>query len=531
MLPRLLELRGRSGSAILSIHPVVFPVSTVLTLQVLVLALAWPDSLEYGVDELQAWIANRAGWLYVLTVNAALAFVAYLAVSRHGTIRFGGEDAQPEFSTAAWFAMLFSAGMGIGLLFYGVAEPMYHLVKPPHGAEPYSVAAYRDAMATTYLHWGLHPWGIYALMGAALAFYAFNQRQPLSVRSLFQPILGARINGWPGDLIDVLATMATLFGVATSLGLGAFQVNAGLAHLAGWPQNEAVQIFLIAAITAVATTSVVLGLDRGIRRLSVLNMLAAAALLIFVITAGPTQFIVDGFVQNLGQYLNDFFFLSFWTETYTGGHWLDGWTVFYWGWWIAWSPFVGSFLARISYGRTLREFIVAVVLAASGMTFIWLSAFGGSALYLELHGIAALADSVQADPARSLYRFLEALPQVNEGLALPAWTAAAAGVLGMFVMIGFFVTSSDSGSLVIDIITAGGRHDPPVLQRIFWAILEGIIAAVLLVAGGLTALQTAAISAGLPFALLLLFLIPGFLRALRNASADPGPGPGQIWSG
>ena len=509
------EVRGPKNNIILSFNPVVFIGSAGAIFSVLIFSVLFLKVFSVGVDEVQDWIAIRAGWLFVLVMNLVLGYLVYLALSRRGDIRLGGETARPEFSTAGWFTMLFSAGMGIGLMFYSVAEPMYHLVNPPHGAEPMSVQAYRDAMATTYLHWGLHAWGVYALMGVALAFLAYNQQQPLTMRALFQPILGDRVHGLAGDLIDMLATIATLFGVATSLGLGALQINAGLGSMFGWEQSAVIQIILIIIITAIATASVVLGVDKGIRRLSNLNVIIAGLLLAFIIIAGPTQFIMDGFVQNIGQYLNDFFFLSFWTETYTGGHWQNGWTVFYWGWWIAWSPFVGTFLARISYGRTIREFIIAVLLVTTGVTFLWLSTFGGTALYMEIHHVADLASAVQADISKALYVFLAAIPSIDH-VVFPRWLSLAVAALSTVAIVGFFVTSSDSGSLVIDIITAGGHTDPPVIQRFFWAILEGVVAAVLLLTGGLTALQTATISVGLPFAVLLIILIISFEKILNK---------------
>jgi choline/glycine/proline betaine transport protein len=387
------------------------------------------------------------------------------------------------------------------------------LATPPHGAEPGSVEAYRDAINTTFLHWGLHAWGIYALTGLCFAYFAFNRGQPLSVRSIFSPLLGDRVYGWPGHVIDTLATVATLFGVATSLGLGAIQVNAGINHLLGVPEGADVQIILIAGITFLATLSVVAGLDKGIKRLSVLNMVLAGILLAYVFVVGPTLFILNALVQDVGAYLSNLVELGFWNETYTQGAWQNGWTVFYWGWWIAWSPFVGIFLARISFGRTIREFIAGALLVASAMTLLWLSIFGNSALFIELSGPGGLVESVQADLDRSLFVFLELLPQAT-GSRLGAATSSLVGGLATLAIVTFFVTSSDSGSLVIDIITAGGKHNPPTFQRVYWASAEGVVAAVLLAGGGLAALQTAAILAGLPFAVLILLMIVCVHRAL-----------------
>lgn len=507
-------VRNRDGKVLLDFNPRVFAASSALILAFVVVSLANLREFATTVDQLQAWIANQTGWFLVLTVNVILGYLLFLLVSPFGTIKLGGKDAIPEFSRSAWLAMLFSAGMGIGLMFYSVAEPMYHLFEPPHGAEPGSAAAYEDAIKTTFLHWGLHAWAIYSLTGLCLAYFAFNRGQPLSIRSVFSPILGRRVEGWMGDAVDTLASVATLFGVATSLGLGAQQVNAGLSQLIGAPVGAGMQIALIAGITGLATISVVLGLKRGIKRLSVLNIALAGLLLLFVLLIGPTLFVLNGFVENLGLYLDDIFVLAFWNETYTQGSWQNGWTVFYWGWWIAWSPFVGMFVARISRGRTIREFIAGSLLAASFMTFVWLSVFGDSALFIELAGQGGLAEAVQNDLARSLFIFLELLPGASQ-IAVPDAVIFGIGALATLAIITFFVTSSDSGSLVIDIITAGGKPNPPTAQRVYWAVLEGVVAAVLLVGGGLTALQTAAISAGLPFALLILAMIFAVHRALR----------------
>lgn len=507
--------RTRTGKLLFELNVPVFLASSALIGLFVVLSLVFLTQLSSSVDEIQTWIANQTGWFFVLTVNIVLGYLFFLLVSPFGNLRLGGTDALPEFSRAGWLAMLFSAGMGIGLMFYSVAEPMYHLAEPPHGAAPGSEAAYEDAVATTFLHWGLHAWGIYALTGLVLAYFAFSRDEPLSIRSAFSPLLGDKVNGWLGDVIDTLASVATLFGVATSLGIGAQQVNAGLNHVVGMPVAASWQVALIAGITAVATLSVVLGLDKGIKRLSVANMWIAGALLSFVLLVGPTLFILNGLVEHIGLYLNDLVALAFWNETYTQGSWQNGWTVFYWGWWIAWAPFVGMFIARISKGRTIREFIGGALLAASGLTFVWLSVFGGSALFIELSGPGGLMAATQDDLARSLFVFLDVLP-VSTNVALPPVVTLLVGGLATVGIILFFVTSSDSGSLVIDIITAGGRKSPPRAQRVYWATLEGVVAAVLLLGGGLTALQTAAISAGLPFSVLIILMIFSFHRALAT---------------
>jgi choline/glycine/proline betaine transport protein len=507
-------LKNKKGDKIIDLNPLVFGVSATVIFVFVTVSIVFLDQMSAIFDSTQAWIANQTGWVFVLATNIILGYCVYMMFGRFGSIRLGGPDAKTDFTLIGWFAMLFSAGMGIGLLFYSVAEPMYHLVMPPHGVEPGTVAAYKDAMQTTFLHWGLHAWGVYALVGLALAYFAFNRNAPLSMRGLFEPLLGERIYGPWGHAIDILATVATLFGVATSLGLGVSQINAGLNHIFDVPQAPWLQVLLIAGITAIATFSVVAGVDKGIRRLSELNMVVAALLLLFVLLVGPTLFVFNAFVENIGNYLNDFFALAFWNETYTGGSWQNGWTVFYWGWWIAWSPFVGLFIARISRGRTIREFVMGVLFVPTLMTFLWLTIFGDTAMYFELFGSGGIADAVQEDLSNSLFVFLDRLPlSVMTGTIATAM-ATLAGVIALVVIVTFFVTSSDSGSLVIDIITAGGKTNPPVAQRVFWAVTEGVVAAALLVGGGLTALQTAAITTGLPFALLLLVMIYSLQKAL-----------------
>ncbi len=443
---------------------------------------------------IQEWMSDNFGWFFIISANIYLFFMLYLAFSKYGGIRLGGKNAVPEFGRVSWFAMLFSAGMGIGILFWSVAEPVYHFVEPPHGPEA-TVEAATLAMKTTFLHWGLHPWGIYALVGLALAFFSFNRQLPLAIRSVFYPLLGDRVHGIWGDAIDVLAVLATLFGLATSLGFGVQQVNAGLNHLFGVPSSTNIQVLLIAVITLAVSLSVASGLDRGVKRLSELNMNLGAILLIFLLIFGPTVFILDGFLQNTGAYLDNFFAISLWTESFEQTQWQNSWTVFYWAWWISWSPFVGMFIARISKGRTVREFVLSVLIIPTIITFVWITAFGGSALLLELQEIADLVGPVKEDVAISIYALLENFP-----------FSLVANIAAIMLVISFFVTSSDSGSLVIDTFTSGGKLNSPITQRIFWAVIQGFVAAVLLIGGGLTALQTAAIITGLPFAAILIIL-------------------------
>lgn len=486
------------------IHPKVFFTSAAIIIGFIVLSILFDAYIGNFFGPLLEGISTHAGWFFTLTVNIILAFMLYIMFSKYGDIRLGGDEAEPEFKTSSWFAMLFSAGMGIGLLFYGVAEPMFHFSTPPVEAGSAAEAA-RNAMNYTFLHWGFHAWAVYALIALALAFFSFNRNQPLSIRSIFYPILGERIHGFWGNLIDILATVATLFGVATSLGFGVQQINAGLSHLFGIEQNAVIQLLLIAGITAIATISVVRGLDAGIRKLSELNIYLAMGLLLFVFLAGPTLFILNGFFENVGSYLQNFASISTWNETYENTSWQNGWTVFYWAWWVAWCPFVGMFIARVSRGRTIREFLMGVLFVPVLVTFLWMTVFGNSALYIQMFTSTDIASVVTENIPISLFVLLEQFP-----------LASVSSILGVLVVISFFVTSSDSGSMVIDIITAGGNPDPPIPQRLFWAILEGVTAGALLLGGGLQALQSAVLVTGLPFAVVLLVLCFSLKKGLNE---------------
>ena len=364
-------------------------------------------------------------------------------------------------------------------------------------------------MSLTFLHWGIHVWALYAVVALALAYFTFNRNLPLTIRSLFQPLLGKAIYGKWGDTIDVISVVATLFGLATSLGLGVQQVNAGLEYLFGVENSVFVQIILIVLITAAATLSLVFGLDKGIKVVSEWNMRLAILLLVFMLLVGPTIFLLKAFIQNIGHYTTVFFEQSMWTEAYQSvvdiESWQSSWTIFYWGWWISWSPFVGIFIARISKGRTFREFILGVLLVPTLLTFLWMTVFGGSAIYQELIGNHAISDAVNNNISTSIYYLMEQYPfsSISSGLAI-------------ILVIGFFITSSDSGSFVVDTLTSGGRHDAPKGQKIFWASLEGAIAAVLLIGGGLVALQTASLLIALPFAVLLILICYSFYKALSE---------------
>ena len=492
------------------VHPQVTFLSTIVLVAFILLTLMFREDASELFKTAMAAITSTTGWFLILASNVFILAALYFAFGRFGQIRIGGADAKPEFSTLAWFAMLLSAGMGIGLMFWSVGEPMFHYASPSpmFGAvQPATPEAAQAAMGLTYFHWGLHPWAIYAIVGLGLAFFAYNRGLPLTIRSIFYPLLGNKIYGFWGNLIDVLSVLATLVGLATSLGLGVKQVNAGLHFLFGVEISTATQVTLIVVITTFATLSVMSGLDAGVKRLSQANMILAAVFMLFLLLIGPTVYILSGFTQNLGYYVTLFPKLSLWTETFRDSNWQGSWTVFYWAWWISWSPFVGMFIARISKGRTVKEFILGVILIPTLLSFVWMSVFGGSALFLQSHGIADIAAAVQEDVATAMFVMLKQFP-LAEILSLAA----------IVLVTIFFVTSSDSGSLVVDHLTSGGKLDSPTPQRVFWAVMEGVIACVLLIGGGLATLQTASVSTGLPFALVLLIgvysLYVGFSQEL-----------------
>tara|TARA_B100000315_G_scaffold241415_1_gene262277 strand:- start:1312 stop:2715 length:1404 start_codon:yes stop_codon:yes gene_type:complete len=461
---------------------------------------------QHIFEQIQRVISDAAGWFFVFSMNLFLGVVLYLYFSKYGMIRIGGQTAAPDFTYWGWLTMLFSAGMGIGLVFWSVAEPIAHYVSPPMG-QGKTIEAAELAMNITLLHWGVHAWGVYALVGLALAFFAFNQGLPLAIRSVFFPLLGDKIYGPIGHLIDTVAAVATVFGIATSLGLGVQQINAGLSYVFGLPESIGTQVVLIAGITCITIVSVVLGLDRGIKRLSEFNIGLAGVLLLFVIVAGPTLFFFNSLIQNAGSYLYHLPQLSLWTEAYQSTRWQDNWTVFYWAWWIAWSPFVGMFLARISRGRTIREFVFGVVVVPFIMTFIWLTAFGNFTLYEELFAQGGMATVITENPAVGLFVLLGRYPVFE-----------VSAVIGIILVVIFFVTSADSGAYVIGIITAGGQEVPSVALRVLWAVLGSVAAVGLLIGGGLVALRTVSIVSGLPFAIVLMALCVSLLIGLREES-------------
>jgi choline/glycine/proline betaine transport protein len=499
------------------VHPVVFPVALLLigTFIAVTLILGAERAGEM-YSAVRGFFEGNFGWFFLLAVNIFIITILYFALGKYGTIRIGGVEAEKEFSDFSWMAMLFSAGMGIGLMFFSVSEPLFYFSNVPgfFGAEAGTGSAAAAALAQTFFHWGFHPWAIYGLVGLGLAFFSFNRGLPLTFRSIFWPLLGERIYGWPGHLIDLVTVFATLFGLSTSLGLGVAQVNQGFSYVLGdmlglvsIPTGTIPQILLIAGITAIATLSVAAGLDGGVKRLSTLNLYVMLTLLGFLLLVGPTVFIFGTWVQGLGTYFGNLLSLSFFTGALGSGEsTVTGWTVFYWAWWIAWSPFVGMFIARISKGRTVREFVMGVLFLPSLFSTIWLSTFGGSALFNSLQGNGqVLATYNEVGQTVAMFALLEQFP-----------LGVVSGLLATLLVITFFVTSSDSGSLVIDHLTSGGKHDVPKTQRIFWAITEGLVAALLLWGGGLGALQTAAIATGFPFAVILVLMCYTVYQGLDN---------------
>ncbi|WP_404413864.1 BCCT family transporter [Vreelandella aquamarina] len=498
----------------IDLHGKVFTISSLVIVLFVVLTLALQDQVAPVYDVVFSYLTTNLAWFFIFAANIFVLLCLFLIVSPFGKVRIGGAEAKPDFTYMGWFSMLFAAGMGIGLMFFGVNEPLAHFGTsfdgsnwaPLGGAtgelEGDAAGSAALGMAATIFHWGLHPWAIYAVVALSLALFAFNKGLPLSMRSVFYPLLGERVWGWPGHIIDILAVFATLFGLATSLGLGATQAAAGLSYLFGAPEGDVTMILLIVGITIIAIASILAGVEKGVQLLSKINIAMAAGLLFFVIAVGPTLLIATGFFDNLLNYVVNLPALSnpFGRED---ANFSQGWTAFYWAWWISWSPYVGMFIARVSRGRTVREFLVAVLLVPSLVSVLWMTTFGGTAIdqYLS-QGIEAVRD---AGVDLQLFIMLEQLPLSN-----------ITSFIAIVLVIVFFVTSSDSGSLVIDSITAGGKVDAPKPQRVFWAIIEGSIAIALLLGGGLTALQTMSVSTGFPFTIILLVACYAIIKGLMS---------------
>jgi BCCT family betaine/carnitine transporter len=502
----------------LDIHNRVFLISALTVILFVVLTISFKQQAEPVFSSMRGWLTANLDWFFISAANVFVLLCLALIVSPLGKVRLGGTEATPDFSYAGWFSMLFAAGMGIGLMFYGVSEPLSHFSSayagvniedgvrvdwaPLGGAAGDALAAERLGMAATIYHWALHPWAIYAILALGLALFSFNKGLPLTIRSVFYPLLGERIWGWPGHIIDILAVFATLFGLATSLGLGASQAGAGLHYLFDWPQGNTTQILLVIGITAIALVSVLAGLEAGVKRLSEINMLLAAMLLLFVIIVGPTLAIATGFMANLAAYLQHLPALAN-PLGREDVNFSQGWTAFYWAWWISWSPFVGMFIARVSRGRTVREFLISVLLIPSLACVLWMTVFGGTAINQVVQQGYEVA--VGAELPLQLFAMLDALP-----------LAQISSFIGIILVVVFFVTSSDSGSLVIDTIAAGGKVNAPTPQRVFWCTFEGLVAIALILGGGLVALQAMAVSTGFPFTLVLLASCVAVVKGLMS---------------
>ncbi|MDX9718961.1 MAG: BCCT family transporter [Thauera sp.] len=502
----------------LDIHNRVFAISGLMVVAFVVLTLAFQNQVEPMFTSMRGWLTSSLDWFFLSAGNIFVLVCLVLVVSPLGKVRLGGTEATPDYTYLGWFSMLFAAGMGIGLMFFGVSEPLSHFGSafggtamengvrtdwaPLGAAAGDAEAATRLGMAATIYHWALHPWAIYAILALGLALFSFNKGLPLTVRSVFYPLLGERVWGWPGHLIDILAVLATLFGLATSLGYGAAQASSGLNFLFDVPLGNTTQVVLVIGITAIALFSVVAGLDAGVKRLSEINMILAVLLLLFVVAVGPTLDILTGFFANLGAYFQQLPALSN-PVGRDDANFSQGWTAFYWAWWISWSPFVGMFIARVSRGRTVREFIISVLIVPSLACVLWMTVFGETAiLQFVRDGYEA---ATKAELPLQLFSMLDALP-----------LAQITSFIAIILVVVFFVTSSDSGSLVIDVIAAGGKVDAPTPQRVFWCVFEGLVAIALILGGGLVALQAMAVSTGLPFTIVLLMSAVAVVKGLMS---------------
>ncbi len=512
----------------LDINAPVFLTSSVTIIIFVLVALVFQEKATVVFEDIRVWMTSQLDWVFLLTCSLLVLFCLYLIVSPLGRVRLGGQNASPDYSTLTWIAMLFSAGLAIGLVYWGIAEPVQHFQTPPfHMTKVYDAAQVYDAQhllpdpnhpdvkaaqrmsfAAVAFHWGLHAWAGYAVVGLALAFFAYNRGLPLALRSAFYPLLGERVWGWPGHIIDTLAVFATLFGLAPSLGLGSQQVAAGINKLFGIPATSTTEVAIIVLITIVATASVLSGIDVGIKRLSQINIWIMITLFSFVIIVGPTGVIFSTFFKALGDYVVEIVPLSNWVGR-TDSYFIHDWSAFHMAWWITWVPFVGTFIARISKGRTVREFLVCVLLLPMLITLLCFSTFGGTAIHQFLtHGYTGVMESVETGAyASALFEMFEELP-----------LAQLTSLTSIILLITFFVTTSDSGSLVVDMITAGGKLDTPAAQRVFWCTAEGFVAIALLLGGGLRSLQAATLVSGLPFAFILIGIAICTWIVLRKAT-------------
>ncbi|NNH26295.1 BCCT family transporter [Acinetobacter terrestris] len=494
---------SKNPSWFANVNPNVFLSTVAIIFIFLVVVVLAPNSFELITKNLNQWVTDSFSWFYVLSVAIFLILLIYIALSDMGKIKLGPDHSQPNYSNASWFALLFTAGMGIGLMFFGVAEPVMHYVSPPEGAGE-TIQAAQQSMRVTFFHWGFHAWAIYTVVGLALAYFAYRHNLPLKIRSALYPIIGEKIYGPIGDAVDTFATIGTVFGVATTLGFGVTQINSGLNYLFGIQQSASTQVILIIVVSTMASMSVFLGLDKGIKRLSELNLILVLTLLLFVFFASSSIYLLQTTIQNAGQYVSNLFAMTFNLYAYQPNGWIGGWTIMYWAWWISWSPFVGMFIARVSKGRTIREFIVGVLLIPTGFTLIWMGFMGNAALYSILHEANhSLVVAVQRDSSVALFAFLQSLP-----------FSSVMSLLATCLVMLFFVTSADSGALVTDYLTAKSENSP-IWQRLFWTVLMAVLAIVLLLVGGLDALQSATMMSALPVTFIMLLICWGLVKALR----------------
>ncbi|HMM06352.1 MAG TPA: BCCT family transporter [Clostridiales bacterium] len=484
----------------------VFIAGGLFCLLFLIWTVVAPDQAGAVFSKILSVFSTNFGWLYLLIVSFFIVFLIALAFSKFGKLILGKDGDQPDYTRASWFAMLFAAGMGIGLVFWSVAEPMSHYISPPYG-EGSTAESASLAMRYTFTHWGIHPWACYGIIGLPLAYFQFRKDRPALLSSCVEPLIGEkRAAGTIGSIINVLAVFATVFGVATSLGLGAMQINSGLHYVLGIPYSNPVVFGIIAVTTALFVTSAVSGIDKGIRMLSNINIVIMAILLLFVFFAGSTLFVTNFFVDSLGQYFSHLIAASFWTDPFGESNgWLNGWTIFYWAWWISWGPFVGGFIARISKGRTIREFVIGTLACPALVCFIFMAIMGGNAIHFDLNGVGSIADSMQNNLSYALFSLLDLFP-----------LAKLTSFVAIMLIVIFFVTSADSSTFVCSMMTAKGVQNPPASLKVFWGAIEGAVAAVLLYVGGLTALQSAAIIAAFPLMFICLAIAAALVKALRQ---------------
>ncbi|WP_187774250.1 BCCT family transporter [Lolliginicoccus suaedae] len=507
------RLHDRLG---LRTNPVIFFLSAAILAMFVTATIAFPGPVESFFAAGSDWILTSLGWFYIFGVTSFVVFLLWMALSHFGSVRLGDDDEQPRYPTPVWFAMLFAAGIGTILMFWGVAEPISHFANPPmRDVEPESTEAAREALTFTMYHFALHTWAIFCLPALAFAYFAFKRKLPLRVSSIFHPMLGDKINGPIGRAIDILAVVGTIFGVSVSIGLGTLQVNSGLARLVGLPSNTFTQLIILAIITTIAVISVSLGLDKGIKWLSNINIVMAIGLLLFVLVLGPTLFLMRGTIESAGSYLSSVVELAFWNDTFGDTGWQGGWTVFYWAWTITWAPFVGIFVARISQGRTIRQFVLGVLGLPTTFSIIWFGIFGLASFDIEFNRGGGLVEEVveQGDIPGALFAFLSHYP-----------LGTVMSLFAILIVVIFFTTSMDSAALVTDMLCTGEDEVGPTRQRVFWAITTGVIAGTLLASAGgsgLDALQQVIIVVGLPFFIIAFLMMYNLWRALRHDVTPP----------